>query len=212
MNFVPIDTESWNRKEHFTHYFDKVPCSYSMCVQLDAAHLYSRVKELGLKLYPVLIYAIAKLVNEHSEFRMAIDENGQIGYYDQIAPSYTIFHSEQETFSVIWTEYDEDFWVFYRRYQRDQEEYGTSTAFEAKPVGERPVFNISCIPWAHFHGFTLQLPEGGHYLLPVFTIGQMQEEAEKRLLPLAVQVHHAACDGFHTARLIRELQEWVDQF
>lgn len=212
MKFVPIDFDNWNRKEHFTHYFDHVPCSYSMCVQLDAAHLYSRVKGLGLKLYPVLIFGLAKLVNAHSEFRMAMDAEGHVGFYDGINPSYTVFHSEQETFSAIWTEYDDDFWVFYRRFQRDQEEYGANTAFEAKPAGERPVFNISCIPWAHFNGFTLHLPEGGQYLLPIFTIGQMQEESGKRLLPLAVQVHHAVCDGFHTARLIRELQKWMDRF
>jgi len=26
-------------------------------------------------------------------------------------------------------------------------------------------------------------------------------------MPVAVQVHHAAADGFHTARLVNELQE-----
>ena len=28
-----------------------------------------------------------------------------------------------------------------------------------------------------------------------------------RLLPLALQVHHAVCDGFHACRLVREAQE-----
>ncbi len=31
-------------------------------------------------------------------------------------------------------------------------------------------------------------------------------------LPLAVQVHHAVCDGFHVSRLINELQSWLDAF
>lgn len=31
-------------------------------------------------------------------------------------------------------------------------------------------------------------------------------------LPLAVQVHHAVCDGFHVSRLLNELQEWLDYF
>lgn len=30
------------------------------------------------------------------------------------------------------------------------------------------------------------------------------------MLPLAVQVHHSVCDGFHVARLINELQEISD--
>jgi chloramphenicol O-acetyltransferase type A len=27
------------------------------------------------------------------------------------------------------------------------------------------------------------------------------------MLPLAIQVHHAAADGFHVSRLVRELEE-----
>lgn len=30
------------------------------------------------------------------------------------------------------------------------------------------------------------------------------------LLPLAVQVHHGVCDGFHTCRLVNELQQLLD--
>ncbi len=32
-------------------------------------------------------------------------------------------------------------------------------------------------------------------------------ENGKYLLPLAIQVHHAVCDGFHVCRFVNELQE-----
>ncbi|EPW8855484.1 CatA-like O-acetyltransferase, partial [Enterobacter kobei] len=36
------------------------------------------------------------------------------------------------------------------------------------------------------------------------------EQEGRVLLPLAVQVHHSVCDGFHVARFFNELQEVCD--
>ena len=33
----------------------------------------------------------------------------------------------------------------------------------------------------------------------------------RRTMPLAVQVHHAVCDGFHVCRLVNELQARLDR-
>lgn len=45
------------------------------------------------------------------------------------------------------------------------------------------------------------------YLLPIFTIGKYFEQNGIIRLPIAIQVHHAVCDGFHVGRFIEELQE-----
>ena len=43
--------------------------------------------------------------------------------------------------------------------------------------------------------------------LPIFTLGRYLERDGRTLLPLAVQIHPSAADGFHTARLVRDLEE-----
>lgn len=48
--------------------------------------------------------------------------------------------------------------------------------------------------------------KGYDYLLPIFTFGKFYKENDIYWLPLSIQVHHAVCDGFHTCRLINELQ------
>ena len=30
-------------------------------------------------------------------------------------------------------------------------------------------------------------------------------------MPLAIQVHHAVCDGFHVGRLLNEIQQYCDE-
>lgn len=37
-------------------------------------------------------------------------------------------------------------------------------------------------------------------------MGKFYEKDDKILLPLAIQVHHAVCDGFHVGKLIEALQ------
>ena len=49
--------------------------------------------------------------------------------------------------------------------------------------------------------------DGWQHLLPIVTLGRYREAQGRTTMPLAIQIHHAAPDGFHTARLIQELQE-----
>ena len=62
---------------------------------------------------------------------------------------------------------------------------------------------VLCIPEEYNKGYD--------YYLPIFTIGKYFEQGEKILLPLAIQVHHGVCDGFHLSRFINDLEEWLDK-
>ena len=72
------------------------------------------------------------------------------------------------------------------------------------PQGDLPAncFDVSSVPWTSFSSFSLQIDGGTEHLLPIFTLGRYVERGTRTLLPLAIQIHHAAADGFHTARLI----------
>ena len=165
MSFKIIDLEKYDRKEHFIHYLNNVPCSYSMTVNIDITDLLKLTKERNYKLYPVILYAITKVV-----------------------------HKDNNTFSNIWTKYDSSFEKFYNNYEKDIQEYGNEKGFITKKCEENNLINISSIPWVTFTEFNLNLPRGEKYLLPIFTVGKFYEQSNKILLPLAVQVHHAVCD------------------
>lgn len=206
MTFIPIDRAHWARKEYFDHYFSQVPCTYSAVFQLDI----TRLRQQGQKLYPTMLYHIATEVNLHEEFRTALDGAGQLGIYDRMHPCYTIFHKESETFSNLWTEYTPDYEAFCEAYRCDMAQYGGNLGMEAKPGTPENTFPVSMLPWASFEGFNLNLQKGYDYLLPIFTMGRYQETGGKTLLPLAVQVHHAVCDGFHLCRFVNGLQARLD--
>lgn len=206
MSFTILDQSKWVRKEYFEHYFSNIPCTYSMTVKLDI----TRLKATERKLYPTMLYYLTTIVNRHSEFRTALNEKGELGVYSVLMPCYTVFHKDTETFSNIWTEYSEDYEDFHAAYEDDMRRYGTNPGMEGKPGTPENTFPVSMIPWTTFEGFNLNLQKGYRYLIPIFTMGKYYEENNRIMLPLAIQVHHAVCDGFHVCRFINELQDLIN--
>lgn len=205
MEFIPVDLDTWARKEHFEHYFHQVPCTYSMTTKLDITPLI----EAKERLYPAMLYRIAKAVNQYQEFRMDLGPDGTLGFYTEMHPCYTIFHQDSETFSDLWTEYTDDYGAFCRAYQQDLEQFGSCKDMMAKPDVPVNTFPVSMVPWESFEGFNLNLQNGYRYLPPIFTMGKYQRDERGVWLPLSIQVNHAVCDGFHVCRFIAALREMI---
>ena len=206
MTFKTIDRDTWARADYFDHYFSDVPCTYSITVKLDI----TQIRKQQIKLYPAMLYCITAIVNRHSEFRTAFNEKHELGIYSEMLPCYTVFHGNTETFSNLWTDCTSDFDEFCRAYERDISQYGSLEGLAAKPCVPGNYFNVSMLPWASFEGFNLNLQKGYDFLRPIFTIGKYYKESERTLIPLAIQVHHAVCDGFHVCRFVNELQELLN--
>ena len=205
MNYTVIDMDAWPRRERYEHYMRAVPCTYSMTVKLDITSLRRR----GLRLYPAMLHLITGEVNRHEQFRMELRESGELVLYERMEPCYTVFHKETGTFSNLWTEYCEDYPLFLGRYEEDLRRDGQSEAFMAKPGLPENSFTVSMLPWASFEGFNLNTTDFT-YLIPIFTMGRFYTEGGRIRLPLAVQVHHAVCDGYHTCLFIDGLQNAID--
>ncbi len=211
MEFIKIDTESWARKDSYNHYFNDIPCTYSITVELDITRYLEHIKAHEQKFFPCILFAISHTVNKHKEFRMDFDEDKNIGYYSYSNPCYTVFHPETETITNIWTEYNCNFDIFLENYNIDMSQYQHDYQ-NSKQLKGKNTFNVSCIPWTSFKAFNLNLAKGYDYLLPIFTIGKYFVSDDKTLLPLAIQVHHCVCDGFHLSRFVNDLQNFISSF
>ncbi|HEK0786115.1 TPA: type A chloramphenicol O-acetyltransferase [Proteus mirabilis] len=211
MNYEKINVEQWNRKEHFLHYRHNLQCGFSLTTKIDITVLKTVLAKNNLKLYPAMIYLIAKTVNNYSESRMAIKDD-ELVIWDYINPAYTIFHPETETFSELWSEYVEDWHSFLEGYNQDYQKYKDNLSLSAKSNFPENHFCISMIPWISFDGFNLNVANVKDYFSPIFTMGKYTQQSDNFLLPISIQVHHATCDGFHMARMINKLQELCDGF
>lgn len=203
--------DKWTRQEHFRHYMDNVRCTYSLTVQIDITKLHIVLKSNNIKAYPVQIFLISSIVNLLPEFRMSISDQGEPGYWEVSHPSYTIFNNDTKTFSSIWTPYEKRFSSFYKACLKDIRLYSKSTAFAPKH-GEPPnIFTVSSVPWIDFTAFNLNVYGDGTYLSPIFTIGKYVEHTNRTFMPIAMQLHHSACDGYHVGQFVEALQEMVQK-
>ena len=205
MEVTVIDRAAWARREYFEHYLTSVPCTVSMTTQLEIAPL----RRSGRRLYPAMLHLLAQTVNEHEQFRMAL-RGEELVRYGSMTPYYTVFHKQSGSFSNLWTDYAEDYGEFLARFEEDQRRYGASEGFSPKPGLPENYFTVSMLPWRGFTAFQVNTPDY-RYLRPIFTMGRMEESEGSCKLPLAVQVHHAVCDGFHLCAFLDGLQQKIDR-
>ncbi|MCE0450004.1 type A chloramphenicol O-acetyltransferase [Brevibacillus sp. AF8] len=212
MKFQRIDLNNWSRKSYFEHYLNRVNCTFSLTANIDISGLLPALRQKGMKLYPAFLYMVTNVVNEHREFRTSFHADGELGYWESMIPSYTFFHKDDQTFSTMWTEFADEFPVFYQNYVADMKQYGDNKGFVAKEPEPPYTFPVSCIPWVSFSGFNLNISGDGRYLLPIITSGKYFEQGGKTLLPVSLQVHHAVCDGYHASLFINDLQKWATNY
>ncbi|MBQ8554585.1 MAG: type A chloramphenicol O-acetyltransferase [Clostridia bacterium] len=200
-----IDQAAWPRREHYEHYLRRNPCTYTVTVQLDITALQDQ------RLYPTMLWLLTRAVNTHEAFRTTVTPQGP-GIFSDMHPAYTIMGKGSETFTCVWTAFHADFQRFLRSYEEDAATYANSPHLFAKANRPENSFDVSMLPWFTFSAFNLHLYNAQTYTLPVFTIGKAVPCADRTMLPLAIQVHHAVCDGFHVAQFVDTLQQLINDF
>ena len=163
MTFTPIDRRRWDREEYFNHFLNVVPCMYSMTMDLDVTPIMKR-KE---RPYPAMLYFLSVVENHHKRYRMALSEKGELGYFDLVHPSYTIFHKDDHTFSSLWTEYSPSYDRFLRSYEDDEARYGNVKGLFGKPDRPENLFPVSVIPWVPFRSLHLSFPKASRFFFPM---------------------------------------------
>lgn len=213
MTFTPIDPTAWPRIQTFYYFSQMAPTGYSLTVELDVTALRQTLKSRGLKFYPTYLWLVTKNLNADPAFRLA-KQGERIGFYDCLTPLYAVFHEDDNSFSMMWTEFDQDFSVFYRIFMENQTQYGANHGFLAQPETPPPAnaYTVSCVPWVSFQHFAVHSYEKKDYFFPSVEAGKFEFRDDRCLLPLSLTCHHAATDGYHVGRFLEQLQADMDSF
>ena len=210
MKFNIIDRENWYRKEYFAHYLQQ-QTTFSITNEINITIHKKNLKKKNYKLYPAFIFMITKIINAHKEFRTSFNREGELGYWSEILPSYTIFDKKTNTFSSIWSPFLNRFSEFHSQYEEDVEKYnGTCSLFPKTPIPDNHI-PISMVSWSSFTAFNLNINNGGDFLFPIITGGKYSQVNDELFLPVSLQIHHAVCDGYHASVFMNDLQRFADE-
>lgn len=204
--FHKIDLQNWERYTHFYYFSKMTNVGFDLTIEIDITNLLKETKKRNIKFYPAYLYVITTCLNRYKELKIAYDED-ELGYWNTLTPFYAIFHDDNKTFSSIWTEYDEDFSIFYENYLADVKEYGKNYGFLAKPNPPKNCYTVSCLPWISFKSFTVHNHGLENYFFPTVEAGKYYQKDEKILLPLSITVHHSTTDGYHVSCFIDDIQK-----
>ena len=213
MNFTPIDLQTWPRGQIFYYFSQMAPAGYSMTVQVDVTALRKTLKEAGRKFFPAYLWLVTKNLNRQTEFKVA-EKDGVLGFYDSLTPLYASFHENDHTFSLMWTEYTDDFLQFHQAYLENQAQFGQNHVVLCQPQTPPPAnaYTVSCVPWVSFTHFAVHSYENKPYYFPSVEAGKFFEEAGRILMPLSITCHHATTDGYHIKCFLDSLQEDINGF
>lgn len=211
--FTPIDLNTWKRGGMFYYFSKMAPTGYSLTVKLDITEMKAALGKHNLKFFPAYLWLVTELLNRQEEFRIA-EKDGQIGNYDFLTPLYAAFHEDDKTFSLMWTEFDEDFGRFYEAYLHNQEKYGGNHGVLAQSEMVPPpnAYTVSCVPWISFEHFAVHNYDNKAYYFPSVEAGKFYEEEGRLLMPLSMTCHHATTDGYHVSLFLEQLQEEMNRF
>ena len=71
---------------------------------------------------------------------------------------------------------------------------------------------ISYVPWISLLYFSVYPYERKDYYFRSIKTEEFYWRGEKLVMPSSITCHHAATDGWHISRFLKDLQEEVDRF
>lgn len=137
-------------------------------------------------------------------------KNNKLIVYEKINPKHYIFHEDTETFTIVYSEFNDDYELFYKNCLADIENakktrnYGLDNSYEN-------YFDASYISWLSYDSLNIELPDGYLYLIPIINWGKYKKENNELMMPVTVRMNHAAADGYLVARVFYLLEKEIEK-
>lgn len=213
MNYKKIALEDYYRKGVFQHFSQDCKCSISITNRMDITQLYRYSKKTNTKFYINFLYVLSKTLNTREDYRLSwLWETQELIAYDKINPTQYIFHEDTETFTIAYTEYDEDYDTFYQNALKDMERAKETREYGLDAKNHPNWFDASCLPWISYESLHIELPDGYLYFNPIVNWGRFTEEDGRLFMPVTVRLNHAAADGYLVAMVFRTLEQEMAAF
>lgn len=213
MNYRVIDKDTYYRKGVFRHFSQDCKCSVSLTSRIDVTDLAAFSKKTGTKFYLNFLYLLTKVLNSRDDYRMGyLWQTDQLICYDVIHPTQYVFHEDTETFTLVYTRYNEDYMTFYAGAMEDLERGKNTREYGLDAESHPNWFDASFISWLSYDSMNIELPDGYLYFSPIVNWGKYRDENGKLMMPVTVRLNHAAADGYLIAKVFFLLEKEIASF
>jgi chloramphenicol O-acetyltransferase type A len=154
------------------------------------------------------LYKSLAAANHIEPFRYRIID-GEVWLYDKVNASPTI-NRPDGTFGYAYMDHENDFETFLLKAQKEIHRIQNSQGLVPAISGEN-VIHYSSMPWIQFTAVSHARSFSFRDSIPKITFGKMVESENRRIMPMAVHVHHALMDGWHVGQYLECFQELMNE-
>ena len=211
-NYKVVDKDTYYRKGVFRHFSEDCKCSVSMTARIDVTELVNHSRKTNTKFYLNFLYLLSKVMNSREDYRMGyLWQTDELICYDTVNPTQYVFHDDTETCTPVYTEYNENYAVFYSNAYADLERAKKTREYGLDSVNHPNWFDASYISWLSYDSLNIELPDGYLFFAPIINWGKYREENGKLVMPVSVRLNHAIADGFLVANVYRLLEKEIQR-
>lgn len=110
---------------------------------------------------------------------------------------------------MAYTEYDEDYKVFYNNALKNIEEAKMTREYRLDMENHPNWFDTSFILWISYDSLNIELPDEHLFFNPIINWGKYENGIWK--MPVSVRLKHAIADGYAVARVFILLEEEINK-
>lgn len=208
-----IDPETWTRRTSFNSFIDYTDPTFSVTVRIDVTKLWHRCKREGTSFFIDFLFEVMQAVNSIDEFKTRI-LGDEIVIHDVVHPGFVVIR-EDESITTARIEMTDDYPEFYNRVRQAIDNAKTQDSKKCINLGYgNEYIYLSCLPWLDFTSISnpYDFENKEATSIPRIVWGKVVEEQDSRFtLAFDVSAHHALMDGYQVYRLIRTIQNSVDE-
>jgi chloramphenicol O-acetyltransferase type A len=197
-----VDLASWKHREHFDFFRRFAQPFFSVCADVDVTVPWQRSRQPGGPSFTLsTLFALSQAANAVEAMRLRVRDD-RVWRHDQVGIGTTALRDD-DTFGFALVAHDADRAAFTAAAERilsvARRERGVSD-----PVVEDSVVYHSTLPWLRFTAFSNAMAGGDS--IPRIVFGKCVPSADRMVMPVAVEVHHAVVHGLDVARFYEQFQ------
>jgi len=208
-----IPLESWPRHAALQHFRSMAQPAFSVTADVDVTGLRERAAAHGATPWLAYHHAALEAANGIDAMRQSMI-NGGLGVreFGTIHASTTALRDDG-SFGFVTLPRDASLARFAERGKANlaRVRRASGSLFAGDDPGdvrEQTLVHMTALPWFAFTAFTHARAAGDDR--PKIAFGRFKTVTDRLLMPVAVDVHHALCDGVHVGRFFERLQAQLD--
>ena len=208
---IPLD--QWPRRAALEHFRRMAQPAFSVTVTVDVTGLRERAARHGATPWLAYHHAALEAANGIAAMHQTLKPDGSgVREFADIHASTTVLRDDG-SFGFLTMPRDPSLAAFAARARPNVERVrqASGSLFAGDDPGdvrEETLVHMTALPWLAFTAFTHARGVGDDR--PKIAFGRFVEQGERLLMPVAIDVHHALCDGVHVGRFFERLQANLD--